>query len=196
MRVYHSPGSRSTRVVWTLEEIGAPYELVTLTLEERRGPEHRTRHPLGRVPLLELDDGSTMFESAAICLYLGDLFPEAGVVPPVGSVNRPALYQWLFFAMTELEPTISRWAKARREEENESEHAERFAELAPLVRDAIGAGPWVFGEDFSIVDVIFARVINIAFDRGLTDDYDDLRAYVARAFARPAHSRAAAAATT
>jgi glutathione S-transferase len=57
VRLYHLPGSRSTRALWTLEEIGAPYELTVMTGEERLGEEHRRRHPLGRGPVLELDDG-------------------------------------------------------------------------------------------------------------------------------------------
>ena len=66
MRLYHTPGSRSTRVVWTLEEIGFPYELERLTLEERRGEHHRRLHPLGRVPVLVLDWWSGL-ENLDIC---------------------------------------------------------------------------------------------------------------------------------
>src|SRR5581483_8162463 len=97
MHVFHSPGSRSTRVLWTLEEVGAPYDVTVLTLEERRGEQHRRIHPLGRVPVVELDDGRVMFESAAICLHITDLHPEAGVAPAVGSPERPSMYQWLSF---------------------------------------------------------------------------------------------------
>ena len=76
MRLYHSVGKRSTRVLWTLEEIGVPYEITDLTGEERRGEQHHQRHPLGRVPVLELADGQTLFESAAICLYLTRPLPQ------------------------------------------------------------------------------------------------------------------------
>jgi glutathione S-transferase len=78
MRLYHMPGSRSTRVLWMLEEIGVPYEVTLMTREERKTAEHIVRHPLGRVPVVELDDGSLLFESAAICMQLADLHPEAG----------------------------------------------------------------------------------------------------------------------
>jgi len=54
MRLYHMPGSRSTRVLWMLEEIGVPYEVTLMTREERKTAEHIGRHPLGRVPVLEL----------------------------------------------------------------------------------------------------------------------------------------------
>ena len=88
IRLYHLPGSRSTRVLWMLEEIGAPYELTVITGEDRKTAAHISRHPLGRVPVVEFDDGRRLFESAAICIQLADLHPEAGLIPPVGSPDR------------------------------------------------------------------------------------------------------------
>ena len=84
-RLYYMPRTRSSRVLWLLAEIGAPYELTKLAPEERSSVDHLARHPLGRVPALELDDGTVMFESAAICLQLADLHPDAGLIPPLGS---------------------------------------------------------------------------------------------------------------
>jgi glutathione S-transferase len=104
-RLYHSAGTRSTRVLWTLEEIGVPYEITVLTGEERRGEQHRQRHPLGRVPVLELADGQTLVESGGICLYLTDRYPSVGLAPLPDAPDRPLLYQWVFFTMTELEST-------------------------------------------------------------------------------------------
>src|SRR5215469_17148172 len=92
-RLYYMPRTRSSRVLWMLEEIGAPYDLTQIAGADRRSPEHRARHPLGRVPALELADGTTMFESAAICLQLADLNPDAGLIPPVGSSDRALVYQ-------------------------------------------------------------------------------------------------------
>jgi glutathione S-transferase len=65
---------RPPRVRWALEEVGTPYELVMLTAEELASPEHRSRHPLGRVPVLEDHEGS-LFESAALCLQIADEHP-------------------------------------------------------------------------------------------------------------------------
>ena len=70
MRLYHRErAGRPIRVVWTLEELDAAYDLVTLTSDEAAGDEHRSRHPLGRVPVLEDDEGA-LFESTALCLHL------------------------------------------------------------------------------------------------------------------------------
>ena len=105
MRLYHVPNTRSTRVLWLLEEIGAPYDLTLMTGDERRGEEHASRHPLGRVPVIEDEEGF-VFESLAILLHIADLHPEAGLIPPPGSHDRALAYQWSVFAMTELEPAV------------------------------------------------------------------------------------------
>jgi glutathione S-transferase len=189
MRLYHSPGSRSTRVLWVLEEIGAPYDLTIVSREERRSPEFRDRHPLGRVPVLELDDGRTLIESAAICLYLGDRFPEAGLAPAPDSPERPWLYQWTVFAMTELEPAAGGWMRADREGTDPGDHPANFIERAGLLEQALADRDWLLG-DFSVVDAITARVVNMVFGRNLTGELPRLRAYTERALARPAAIRA------
>jgi len=92
-----------------LEEIGGPYEPVEIPGAQRRSEKHLRRHPLGRVPALELSDGTMMFESAAICLQLADLNADAGLIPRVGSAERALVYQWVLFGMTELEGPLFRW---------------------------------------------------------------------------------------
>jgi glutathione S-transferase len=103
------PRTRSSRVLWLLEEIGTPYELTEIPGAQRRSVEHLARHPLGRVPALELGEGTTMFESAAICLQLADLNLDAGLIPSVGSPERALVYQWVVFAVTEIEAPLFRW---------------------------------------------------------------------------------------
>jgi glutathione S-transferase len=104
MRLFHVPNSSSQRVVWMLEELGEPYELIILGDRSSRlaDREHMARHPMGRVPVLE-DDSSPVFESGAICLYLADKYPQAGLLPPAGTHERGLAYQWSFFAYTELQ---------------------------------------------------------------------------------------------
>src|ERR1044071_6850246 len=118
MRVYHREhAGRPVRIPWTLEEIGAPYELVVMSREEGAGEEHRRRHPLGRVPVLEDDDG-TLFESAAICLHLADRHPDAGLAPAPVTYQRALVYQWSIFAPAELEPPLfAAWVQAQRDPE-------------------------------------------------------------------------------
>jgi glutathione S-transferase len=82
MRVYHRPGAgRPIRALWALEEAGIPYELATVSAEGDHAERHRARHPLGRVPVLEQEDGRTVFESSAICLRAAELAPDADLIP-------------------------------------------------------------------------------------------------------------------
>ena len=195
MRLYHLPGSRSTRVLWMLEEIGAPYELTVMTREERKTAEHIGRQPLGRVPVIELDDGHLLFESAAICIQLADLHPEAGLIPPLGSADRGLVYQWSFFAMTELEPPIFQWMRARREDTDQAESAERYHAAAAVLEAVLADRDWLLGP-FSVADVICASVAGITHRAELTDKPERVRAYIERARSRPASQRATGLAKT
>jgi glutathione S-transferase len=191
-RLYYMPRTRSSRVLWMLEEIGAPYELTKIAGVERRSADHLRRHPLGRVPALQLGDGTTMFESAAICLQLADLHPEAGLIPPLGSPDRALAYQWVLFGMTELEAPLFRWIRALREGISESPERDRFAEGVTALDAALGGGEWLLGRQFTVADVICASVLAGANSRDLLAAWSGVRAYVERGEARPAYARAAA----
>jgi glutathione S-transferase len=194
MRLFHVPTSRSTRVLWTLEEIGRPYELVTLTWDERKGEEHRRRHPLGKVPAFEFDDGQVLFESAAICLQLADLYPDGGLLPPVGSAARGRVYQWSVFAIAELEKVAFPWNRARRSGEGEAAAAEKFAPVGEAIRGALAPGdPWIAGEDFSVADILLVSTLRNTVQLGLLEPGDPLSDYVERGLERPAQLRADAA---
>ena len=193
VRLYYMPRTRSSRAVWMLEEIGAPYELTEIAGAERRSPEHLERHPLGRVPALELDDGTVMFESAAICLQLADLHPEAQLSAPVGSSERALVYQWVLFAMTELEGPLFRWLGELRDGLTDASAAQqRFADAAAALETALAGREWVLGERFTVADLLCASILSGAESRELLEPWPGLRAYVKRAEARPAYARAAA----
>ena len=106
MQVYHREHTgRPLRVLWTLEELGQPYEFELMTYEQGKSEEHLARHPLGRVPVIDDGEGY-VFESAAICLQLADLYPEGAMMPPLGTHERALVYQWSVFAPSELEPHV------------------------------------------------------------------------------------------
>jgi glutathione S-transferase len=190
MRLYHAPGTRGTRVVWTLEEIGEPYEVKIVTREDRRSEEHLQRHPLGRVPVIELDDGRTIFESAAICLHLADLHRDAGLIPEVGTYERGLTYQWSVFAMAEVEKRVFGWLFAKRKGDDLTEHADGFAPIADALRDAVRDQTWLAGETFTVADILCASMIGNAFNRELLTEEGPLRDWAQRAQQRPANLRA------
>src|SRR5580700_2709800 len=107
MKLYFAPRTRASRPRWLLEELGVPYELVRLDMakKEHKEPSYLALHPHGAVPALT-DGEVTIFESAAICLYLADKFPEKKLAPPVGSPARGLYYQWIIYGMATMEAPI------------------------------------------------------------------------------------------
>ena len=114
LTVYGCPNTRSTRVVWALEEAGADYEYVPIDLRIGAGlqPDYLALNIGGKVPTL-VDGGFVLTESGAICTYIGDRFPGAGLVPPVGTKERASYNQWCYFALSELEQPLWTLAKHR-----------------------------------------------------------------------------------
>jgi glutathione S-transferase len=192
MQLYFAPNSRATRPRWLLEELGVPYELVTLDLaaKEHRRPEYLRIHPFGQVPAL-VDGEVSVFESIAICMYLAERYPEKGLAPAASSTLRAAYYQWLLFCPSMLEPAIGRFSQHGgevSEPEREKAHT-RFAEAASVLDRVLRAGPYMLGEAFSTVDVIVGSNLNWARRVGLLGGHAVLDDYVRRLLARPAALR-------
>lgn len=190
MRLYHVPNTRSTRVLWLLEEIGAPYELTVMEPAERKLPEHLERHPLGRVPVIE-EEGGYVFESAGICLHLADLHPEAELIAPVGTHERALAYQWVLFSMTELEAgLLSIFAFRELDEEKTKAATERFRAAAQVVEEALEGREWLLGAKFGVADLVCAGVLFYARRFELLDGLPRIAEYLERIDARPARQRA------
>lgn len=192
MRVFHREhAGRPVRVVWTLEELGEPYELVAMTREEGSGEEHRTRHPLGRVPVLEDDDGF-VFESAAICLHLADLHPEAGLVPPPGTHERALVYQWTVFPPAEIEPPLIETAmQAQRDPERAAIARSRFDAAAGAVSSALEGTDYLVAGRFTVADVLVGTALAFTARVGFADELPaNVKDYLARLAERPAYQRA------
>jgi glutathione S-transferase len=191
-RLYHREGAgRPPRVRWALEEASAPYDFVVMDSETGRSEEHARRHPLVRVPVLETDEG-TLFESAALCLHIADLHPDTGLIPAPGSHERATVYQWSFFAMTELEPAMIRMILARRgaDAEEIAKAEARLAKAAQVIADVLDGRGYVAGDDFTIADVVVGGVLDSARHYDVMPDSPMLRSYLERLDARPAKQRA------
>jgi glutathione S-transferase len=188
-RLYHREGAgRPRRVRWAFEEAGAPYDLVVMTQEEGKGEEHARRHPLGRVPVLETDEG-LLFESAALCLHVADLNPQAELIPPPGTFERGQVYQWSIFAMTELEPTLIRAYRARRDGEASATAEERLDKAWAAIAAALDGHDYIAGP-FTIADVVVGGVLESARRFDLLPDDPKILAYLERLDARPAKQKA------
>jgi glutathione S-transferase len=99
LKLYHASPSRSSIMRWMLEEIGEPYdiELLSLAAGDQFKPAYLAINPMAKVPAL-MHDGAIITEAAAICTYLADAFPQAGLSVPIGDPRRGVYLKWLFFA--------------------------------------------------------------------------------------------------
>ena len=189
MRLYHVPKSCSQRVLWTLEEIGQPYDITFLGDRASRvaDQEHMKRHPMGRVPVLEID-GTNIFESAGLCLFLADKFPEAGLLPESGTVERGLAFQWSLFAYTELQ---ARMVQVRAAQSPEAAEAPKAAldEAIAVVASALEGHDYLVGDSFSVADVLIASILGSIRRLGVADLPATLTAYVDRMDQRPAKQR-------
>jgi glutathione S-transferase len=195
VRLYTRPGAgRPPRVAWALEEAGVPYEVVGLEVDDTHGEEHRRRHPLGRVPVVEDDEG-LLFESAALCLQVADTHPGSGLIAATGTRERGLAYQWVLFAMTELEPAAVEAYRFRESDPERSQAAlERFLTAAAVIDDALAQSEYLIGENLTVADIVVASVLAISRrfdDAELLPPRAD--AYLARMEQRPARVRAYAA---
>jgi glutathione S-transferase len=195
MRVYHRPGAgRPVRALWALEEAEIPYELELVSGEGESAERHRARHPLGRVPVLEDDDGQTVFESSAICLHVAELAsPGLGLIPAAGTYERALTYQWIFFVMTEIEPPAitARLSRARGDGEDESA-LKRTGRGIDAVEAAMADRDYILGESFSVADIVVSEVTSMTRRLEVGEPGPNLLAYFERVGARPARERAVA----
>ena len=192
MRLYHVPGSRSTRVLWMLEEAGAPFELTVMKPDDRLGDEHLKRHPLGRVPAADTA-GGPLFESAALVLQIADANQQAGLIAPLGSHERALQYQWAFYACTEIEPGFVEFYRHRETDPARADAGrESFRTAAAVVDKLLADRDWLVGGAFSVADVIAGSALQYGRQLELTGGLANVNAYLERLNTRPALVRARA----
>jgi glutathione S-transferase len=190
MRLYHVPNTRGSRVIWMLEEAGVPYELVPISREDARTPEHLARHPLGKVPVLEDDEGCVI-ESAAHILHVADLRPDAGLIAPPGTHERALAYQWVFFATSELEPQAREFLAGRDSDPDRAAVGkERYLAAAQVVEDALDGQEYLVADRFGAADVVVSANLFLGKRLDLLDGLPSVEAYLARLDERPARKRA------
>ncbi len=188
LKLYHSPQTRSSRMIWLLEEIGAPYQIERLDIRAEGGaPEsYRAIHPLKKVPALD-HDGEIVSESAAICLYLSDAFPDAQLGPKPGEAGRGGYLSWLAYYAGVVEPALMVKAVG----------ATGFSPLSAAwgdpeltikrLEDTLAASPYVLGDRFTTVDVLIGSTFQWAGQ--LLPKTDAVEAYKQRLMSRPAFLR-------
>jgi glutathione S-transferase len=192
LTLYHASPSRSSVVLWMLEEIGAPYEVKLLRLSEgdQLKPDYLAINPMGKVPALRHGD-TVITEVAAICTYLADEFPEKKLNVPVGTPQRGIYLKWLFFGPGCLEPAVTDHAMPRKEEARRAMLGYgNFDTTMNVLAKAVEKGPWLMGDQFTAADVVIGANIRWGMIFKMIPERPEFTAYAERIAARPAARRA------
>jgi glutathione S-transferase len=185
MQLYYNPQSRAVIAKWMLDECGVAYEIVPIDVKKRehKTPEFLQINPAGKLPAL-VDGDSRIFENAAICLYLGDKFPEAKLAPKIGARERGRYLSLMVYSTSQLEPAMGDALL------DVSTLPQRgwtdFETVKDVIEKELGDGPYLFGDWFSAADVMIGSMFIWKRMWGRPPDRPKLEAYVDRLLARPA----------
>jgi glutathione S-transferase len=189
---YTNPMSRGQIVRWMLEEVGAPYETQIMDYASNmKGPDYLAINPMGKVPAIKHGD-TVVTECAAICAYLADAFPDAGLAPPVNSAARGAYYRWLFFAAGPVESAVTNKSLGFVVPEGRGVMAGygSFEQTIDALEGAVSGVEYLAGDRFSAADVYVGSQILWGMQFGSIEKRPSFEAYGARIAARPAYQRA------
>jgi len=191
--LFHSPNTRSTGVLVLLEELGADYELhvVDMKANQQRAPEYLAINPMGKVPALK-HLGAIVTEQVAIFLYLADLYPEAGLAPPIGDPLRGPYLRWMAFYGSCFEPAVvDRAQKREAAPQAMSPYGDYDTMLKTLV-DQLAKGPYLLGDKPTAADVLWGTALAWTTMFKLVPELPVIRAYIDRMGGRPSAARARA----
>ncbi len=187
---YTNPMSRGRIVRWMLEEVGAPYETVVLDYATTMKDEsYLAINPMGKVPAI-VHDGHVVTEGAAICAYLADAFPEAGLAPPLA--DRADYYRWLFFAAGPVEHAVTNRSLGVTPT-SEQQRMAGYGHLdlvVDVLEQAVTAHPYIAGAAFSAADVYAGSQVAWGVMFGSLPKRPVFEEYLGRIFGRPAYKRA------
>ncbi len=191
--LYHRPKTRSTRFIFLLEELEAPYQIVLATPQVRGEAGEgglQNPHPHGKVPAIS-DNGIVVFESPAIALYLTDKFPKNRLGPMVGEPERGAYLSWLSYYTGVLEPALmSKFMNV--EAPRVTAGWVPLAESMATLLNVLAPGPYMLGERFSALDVLYGTTFAMFAQSPMVPKSPILDEYVRRTVTRPAFARAQA----
>lgn len=202
LKLHFAPDSRASRTLWLLEELGLEYELNRMDFNPRdlKSDEHRERHPLGRVPVLE-DGDVSIFESGAIAEYILERHENGGLKPAADDARFPEYLQWFHYCEGMVMPPVNTIVvhtlllPPERQDATVREQAQRLlAKAWAPVEQAMEGRDYLIG-DFSAADTMLGHACIMSKRLGIITDeaLPHLSAYADRLLARPACAKAFAA---
>ena len=194
LTLYTNPMSRGRIARWMLEEVGQPYEVEILDYKgAMKSPDYLAINPMGKVPALRHGE-AIVTETSAICAYLADTFPEAGLAPPPRDPKRAAYFRWLFFTAGPYEAAVTNKALGFEvpPERAMSTGYGSFVTVMATLAHAVSQTEFILGDRFSAADVYVGSQLAFGLMFGSIEKRPAFEAYVQRLTARPAAKRAAA----
>jgi glutathione S-transferase len=190
--LYTNPMSRGRIARWMLQEVGQPYRVEVLDYASTmKGLAYLAINPMGKVPALRHGD-TAVTETAAICAYLADAFPQARLAPPPGDRLRAPYYRWLFFTAGPFEAAASNKVLGfvvPPERERMMSYG-NFAKTINTLEAAVSASDYLVGNSFTAADVYVASQIGFGMMFGTLERRPAFERYWQRMSARPAYRRA------
>jgi glutathione S-transferase len=191
--LYHAPKSRSTRIIFLLEELGAPYEIKIVSIRRGDGSgaaDENNPHPHAKVPAIR-NGNETVFESSAIVAYLTDTFPQAGLAPKPGEAGRGQYLTMLAYYGDVLEPAfVSKFLKTDVPRGTAGWVA--VEEAMAFIDKTLTAQPYIAGDKFTGADILYATTFGMFAQNPMMPKLASVEAYVKRCLDRPAYARAGA----
>ena len=189
---YTNPMSRGRIVRWMLEEVGQPYRTELLEWNTTmKSPDYKAINPMGKVPAIR--HGNTVVtEAAAICTYLADAFPQAGLAPPPGSRERGPYYRWLFFASGPLEQSVVNRALGfvTPPERRVMAGYGSYEDVMDTLEKAVSVDAFLTGDRFTAADLYVGAHLGWGLQSGGIEKRPAFERFLARVTQRPAYARA------
>lgn len=188
---YHNPMSRARVAHWMLEEIGAPYriELVDLSKGDQKKPAFLAINPMGKLPTI-VHRGTVVTETGAICAYLADAFPAAGLAPRADEPARGSYLRWMFFGAGCVDAAlIDRMLSRPAPDRTSALGYGRYEDVMQALEQAITPGPYILQGRFSAADVYLGAQIGFGMLTKTIDPRPAFQAYLGRLMQRPAYKR-------
>ena len=194
LKVHFAPNSRAGRIIWLLEELSLPYEVNKMAFHpsDLKSDEHRKRHPLGRIPVL--DDGDIrIYESGAIIEYIIERHKNGGLKPSIEDPNYPEFLQWFHYCEGMVMPPINTIVvqtillpKDRRDDTALNQAQRLLTKSLAPVNEALDNKEYLIG-DFSAADILLGHACYMSNRMGcVTDEMVNLKNYVVNISNRPA----------
>jgi glutathione S-transferase len=192
LALYTNPMSRGRIARWMLEKIGQPYKVEVLDYASTmKAPAYLAINPMGKVPALRHGD-AVVTETAAICAYLADAFPQSKLAPPPGDRLRAPYYRWLFFSAGPVEAATSNKALGfvvPPERERMIGYGS-FPQVMETLEAAVSRGDYLLGSSFTAADVYVGSQIGFGMMFGSMEKRPAFEKYWQKISSRPAMTRA------